>query len=310
MVTESDVSKLMQKSMELYNSGNFVEALQVADRAISLGVFVPNLHYNYALCSSRVGRHEEALVAARRELQENPKNQQAQTFVTNLSRAIEKPTPPQIPNDRRSWGTSIPYDFLLSIQNATHNYAYRGVPMIKNPFDFALYPMLLWNLKPRTIIEIGSKNGGSGLWFADMLQNFGIDGQVYSVDIVKVTQIEHPRLTFLQGDGKNLRDALPDELLFAIEHPLLVIEDADHSYQVSSSVLNFFDRFLHSGDYIVIEDGIISDLKRDSSFSSGPHKALKEFLQRRGSSYTIDSQYCDWFGYNVTWCTNGFLRKL
>jgi cephalosporin hydroxylase len=41
-------------------------------------------------------------------------------------------------------------------------YTYRGVPMLKNPFDLALYLLLLWRLKPRTVIEIGSKSGGSG----------------------------------------------------------------------------------------------------------------------------------------------------
>ena len=49
---------------------------------------------------------------------------------------------------------------LHAIQRATFAYNYRGIPMIKNPYDFALYPMLLWNVKPATVIEIGSYAGG------------------------------------------------------------------------------------------------------------------------------------------------------
>ncbi|WP_204106190.1 MULTISPECIES: CmcI family methyltransferase [Spirulina sp. CCY15215] len=309
MITKQEISNLLEEAQTLLNSGQFVEALRIAEKAISYQIFVPELHYIYALCSSKVGRHEEALIAARKELEENPTNEKAQNYVTKLSQAIEKPRPPQIPNDQRSWGTSIPYDFLTSIQNSTHNYSYRGIPTIKNPFDFALYPLLLWNLKPRTIIEIGSKSGGSGLWFADILQNFGIDGHVYSVDIVKVTKVSHPRLTFLAGDGEHLEQVFSEEFLDSIPRPLLVIEDANHSYKLSIAVLNFFDPYLQSHEYIVIEDGIISDLQQDSSFRSGPHRALKDFLSRRGDDYAIDSEYCDWFGYNVTWCTNGFLRK-
>ena len=62
-------------------------------------------------------------------------------------------------------------------------YTWRGVLCNKNPFDMALYPMLLWERKPRTIIEIGSKEGGSAIWLADICARFGIDVRIVSVDI-------------------------------------------------------------------------------------------------------------------------------
>lgn len=67
------------------------------------------------------------------------------------------------PSVQRPWNTSLPRETLLSTQQSLHNYTYRGVPMLKNPFDLALYLLLLRRLKPRTVIEIGSKSGGSGL---------------------------------------------------------------------------------------------------------------------------------------------------
>ena len=62
------------------------------------------------------------------------------------------------PSVQRPWNTSLPRETPLSSR-----YTYRGVPMLKNPFDLALYLLLLRRLKPRTVIEIGSKSGGSGL---------------------------------------------------------------------------------------------------------------------------------------------------
>lgn len=44
---------------------------------------------------------------------------------------------------------------------------YRGSILLKTPFDLALYPKLIWELQPRTILELGSYQGGSGLWFSD-----------------------------------------------------------------------------------------------------------------------------------------------
>ncbi len=308
--SEREVQDMLQQVVDLLNQGKKVEALRLAEKAASLSVFVPGMHYLRTVCLNAVGRHEEALEAAKQELTNNPSHAEAQAQVEYLTKALIKPKQPKIPTEQRPWGTTIPYDLMMSIQNAIHNYSYRGVPMLKNPFDFALYPLLIWNLKPHTIIEIGSKSGGSGLWFGDLLNNFGIDAHIYSIDIVKVTQVSHPRVTFMEGDGQALHETLSADFLNSLPRPLLVIEDADHSFETSKSVLDFFHPYLQEGEYIVTEDGIISDIAQDPSYSSGPHRALKAFLAEHGGEYEIDAQYSDYFGYNVTWCTNGFLRKI
>ena len=168
--------------------------------------------------------------------------------------------------------------------------------MLKNPFDFAIYPVLVWNTKPATIFEIGSKSGGSALWFGDMLESFGINGHVYSLDVVRVTGLTHPKVTFLEGDGRALEKSFTAEFLGGLPRPWLVIEDADHAYETSIAALRFFDPWLKPGEYIVVEDGIISDLEQDPAFNSGPHRALKEMFRTRPGAYEIDGDYCDLFG--------------
>lgn len=211
---------------------------------------------------------------------------------------------------QRAWVTALPRQTMLSVQNASLNYSYQGIPLIKNPFDFALYPLLLWNLKPKTIIEIGSYSGGSAVWFGDLLNNFGIDGHVYSIDIRKVTTVTHPRVTFMEGSGRALQEILKPDFLNSLPRPFLVIEDADHFYETTIHVLDFFHPYLREGEYIVVEDGIISDLGENILYNGGPHRALKEFLSTQEGEYEIDGKYCDFFGHNLTWCTNGFLKKL
>jgi cephalosporin hydroxylase len=309
-VSEKEVEAIIQQALESFNQGEKIKALRLGEKAASLGVFVPGLHYLRAIFNSAVARYEEALEAAQQELEHNPNHIEAQQQVASLTKALIKPKKPQIPNEQRKWNTGLPHDLMMSIQNSLHNYSYRGVPTQKNPFDYAIYPVLLWNLKPRTIIEIGSKSGGSALWFGDLLNNFGIDGHVYSVDIVNVTKYSHPRVTFMEGDGQNLQENFSPEFLQQLPRPLLVIEDADHSYQTSKAVLDFFHPYLEQDEYIVIEDGIISDIVQDKSYNSGPHQALKAFLSEYNNEYQIDSEYCDFFGYNLTWATNGYLKKL
>ncbi len=303
------VQALAHESMTLLHGGKPVDALHKVEEAVSHNLYIPGLYQLLAHVLEVVGRCEEALVAVTRELEANPSNQDARSLYERLQQSLQKQKPIPLHPEQRSYQSAVPQAVLKSIQNATHNYAYRGVPMIKNPFDFALYPLLLWNVKPKTIIEIGSKDGGSALWFGDMAMNFGLDMHIYSIDIVQVSKVSHPRVTFMEGNGRDLGQVLRPEFLARLPRPLLVIEDADHSYDTSSAVLKFFDSVLGPEEYIIIEDGIISDLDGDPNCNSGPHRALKEFIQAHPGEYQVDENYNDFFGYNFTWCTNGFLKK-
>ncbi|GAA6617111.1 CmcI family methyltransferase [Scytonema sp. NUACC26] len=307
--TVQEVQAMMQQALNLLDRGKPIEAMQIAEQTTHLGVVVPDMHFVRSICLYAVQKYQQAFEAAKAELEINPNHSKAQEIVKNFTNNMFRQKP-KVPTHQRSWNTSLPQETLLSVQEASHKYSYKGTQMIKNPFDFALYPLLLWNLQPRTIIEIGSNRGGSALWLGDMLNNFGIDGHIFSVDILKVTSVNHPRVTFMEGNGQALDEIFTPDFLESLPHPLLMIEDADHSYETSKYVLEFFHPYLKKGEYIVIEDGIISDLTQDISYNSGPHRALKEFLSKHGNEYEVDSNYCDFFGYNITWCTNGFLQKI
>lgn len=301
--------KVEREVRALVSQGKPAQALRVAQRARADAPGTPGLAYVHGFSLDHVGRHEEALEAYKAELAASPGHVEARIRCQQLEAALSRTTADRVPSERRSWHTSLPRPTLLGLQKSLHNYQYRGIPLLKNPFDLALYPMLLWQIKPRTVIEIGSKSGGSGLWLGDLLTSFGIEGHVYSVDIVKVETVSHRRVTFLEGDGRALGETLRQDFLQRLPRPWLVIEDADHAYETSSAVLKFFDPWLQPQEYIVVEDGIISDLSEIADCNSGPHRALKEFLAQHRGEYDIDGDYCDFFGYNLTWCTNGFLRK-
>ena len=190
---------------------------------------------------------------------------------------------------------------------------YRDVPFYKSPFDIALYLQLLSALAPKTIIEIGTKSGGSALWFADMQAAQGIeDARVISVDIDPQARFTDPRIIFLQGDAADLGEALPADLLQSCPHPILVIEDSSHHYRHSLAVLEFFDAWLQPGDYIVVEDGVVAQLSGAHylQYENGPNRAVAEFLARRGDAYEIDADLCDRYGHNATYNPNGWLRRV
>ena len=213
----------------------------------------------------------------------------------------------------RTFDSAAPPELLQGVQNGVLRSTYRGVPFLKSPFDIGIYLQLLSGLQPRTVIEIGTKHGGSALWFADMLSAAGVETpQVVSVDIKPLAQFVDPRITFLEGDAADLGAVLTDERLRLLPHPWIVVEDSSHFYADSLAVLRFFDRHLAPGDYIVVEDGVVAQLPRPAyrRYDNGPNRAVHDFLEATGDAYRIDAALCDFYGPNLTYNPNGFLEKV
>jgi len=182
------------------------------------------------------------------------------------------------------FGTEFNADVLLTCQGAPRLTRWRGQSLMKNAFDFAMYPTLIAELRPSTVFEIGSGLGASAVWFADHMAFCGINGRVHSVDRVK-PRMEHPQVAFYQGDCHSPAKLFDPVLLGLEPHPWLVVEDA---HQNVAAVLEEFHRFLLPGDYLVVED---SDIKRDT---------LRSFLSAHPDAYLVDTRYTDNFGRNAT----------
>lgn len=210
----------------------------------------------------------------------------------------------------RSFRSAFDSKFLQDYQAATLRYTYKDFRCIKSPVDLALYMHLIWQLRPGTIIEIGSKEGGSALWLADMISTYGFQCDIYSIDLQPPENCKHPRITFLQGDVHNLDPVVADLLSDRQDAPLLVIEDSAHTFAGCSAALNTFAKIMTRGDVLVIEDGILDELDLPTDYQGGPNRAIGEFFDSNPDVFEVMEQYCDMFGPNATYNPNGYLRKL
>ncbi len=139
----------------------------------------------------------------------------------------------------------------------------------------------------------------------------GISGQVISIDVEPLVEFSDPRITFLGGDAHSLGEVLSQDRLAKLAHPWLVVEDSSHRYETSMAVLRFFDEWLVSGDYLVVEDGILSQFSDPmyERYEDGPNRAVAAFLESHPGRYEIDEELCDHYGYNATFNPNGWLRR-
>lgn len=188
--------------------------------------------------------------------------------------------------------------------------SWNGIALNKGVTEIGIYPMLLSELKPKTIIEIGSFTGGSGVWLADCLEIFKVQGTVYSVDIdlsmldekAKNESASH----FIQGDGNNLSIVLPPEKLSELPHPWLVTQDTS-MVDVTGLLEYFHNNGSRSGDYIIIEDtnkwvwnSWGGGWENQQEMENGRQKMpkLRAWLTNHEDEYLVDTYYLDMYGYN------------
>ena len=202
---------------------------------------------------------------------------------------------------------------ILSIHQGHLRVRYKGIPTLKSPFDYVLYQMLFNEVRPDLIIEVGARFGGGSLYYADLLRNLGIDGQVHAIDIEDrfPYQVKNdPKIKLFLDGWKNY----PLEVTKNFDR-VLVIEDSSHTAQNTLDVLRHFSPCVTKGSYLIVEDGIITALTQlgryaESDFSGGPELAIRTFLGESSGGFTIDRNYCDFFGTNATWNTNGYLKRI
>jgi cephalosporin hydroxylase len=158
----------------------------------------------------------------------------------------------------------------------------------------AIIQMLLWELQPKTIIEIGSGNGSSAEYMKDIMAMYNVDCKIFSFDIRNKDQgISDNTINFLHCDCNDVQTLNKIDYT-VLPHPWLIVED---SHVNVFGVLEFLNTFSSEGDYFYVED--IDFRKRID---------LEKFLKL--DNFKLDLKYLNYFGKNMTCAKNGIFKKM
>jgi cephalosporin hydroxylase len=153
-----------------------------------------------------------------------------------------------------------------------------GVPALKCPLDLWVYQELLFERRPRLIVETGTRFGGTTLFLAQLCDLIGV-GEVISVDVQPLSRPAHPRITYLEGSSTDPEIVHRIATRQPSDGGVLVILDSDHRRAHVRRELEMYAPLLAPGDYLIVEDTNINGHPVLPAFGPGPHEAVEEFLQ-------------------------------
>ena len=176
-------------------------------------------------------------------------------------------------------------NFIYSQGSYNRTFTWKGIPIYKTVYDLALYQCILADIKPNTIIELGTGDGGSCIWFQDILQANDVDAKIITIDIENPVKY-FSEIQYVKLDVSNIHT----QDFSKCKHPWIVIEDC-HVHLLH--ILKTFDMLVTKGDYIIIED----NSPATHPMMSDKPTILDEFMNNN-NKYLVDIYYTDFYGYN------------
>jgi cephalosporin hydroxylase len=198
------------------------------------------------------------------------------------------------------------HDLWYSSGHTWHYTHFLGVGMMKCPNDIWMYQDLMTKLCPQVVIETGTYQGGSALWFAFLMDMLRIkDGKVLTVDIHdyrKTWLVEHPRITYIEGNSADpaIRDLISEKSgvwqsdlagppsINTRTFSTLVVLDSDHSAEHVYNELTLYAPMLRVGDWLVVEDTNIGWTDNNGGGDRGARGGVQDYMDQHPGEFTQD----------------------
>ncbi len=199
--------------------------------------------------------------------------------------------------------------FFTDLIRSTRNFnqvTWAGNPIWQNILDLWVIQETIFEIKPAVILETGTNRGGSSFFYGQLLDLIG-QGRVLTVDVEKLHNLQHPRVTCLIGSS--VSEPVLSRMRIAAETadgPVLVILDSDHSAAHVRRELEAYAPLVSRDGHLLVQDGVIDTLRKFRKGRPGPLAAVHDFL-RDHPEFEIDADRCRRFP--ITHHPDGWLRR-
>jgi cephalosporin hydroxylase len=170
-------------------------------------------------------------------------------------------------------------------------FTWKDLSLQKDPMSLATYQQFLQDIDPGTIIEFGTFEGGSALWFKDHSRAAIITIDSNDLQI----KFRDPQIHYITLDANDIAEWVEDNRtwLDTLARPIVVIEDCHVN---TMGILRAMDTILEADDWIIVEDTLGKEKRSIAQRWSMPN-------------YTLSRHYLDFWGYNNSWIVDSWWRK-
>jgi cephalosporin hydroxylase len=210
---------------------------------------------------------------------------------------------------RRRLAPNVRSLFFRELIRKTDNFGavtWLGQPIWQNVLDLWTIQETIAEVRPGLLIECGTNRGGSSLFFANLFDLMGT-GEVVTIDIARLHNLSHPRVTYLIGSSTGVE--IVDEVrrkVASCPGPVMVIIDSDHSRDHVRHELECYAPLVTPGSYCLVQDGVIDMLPVFRAGRPGPLIAIQDFL-KSNDAFEVDVERTERF--LITHHPKGWLRR-
>ena len=210
---------------------------------------------------------------------------------------------------------AMSYERMFDHRGMHSTTTFMNVAMQQDPSDAFAIGDLLWRVRPRLLIELGTSGGGSALFFARLMLGYDPEARIITIDpfsgpvgldgavlenwnrqqialfcpqckSAADQSVWKHAVTFIRSNPTNASTVayVRDRVLQIAKQgfPIMVIEDSNHVLVNVRGNLNFYSPFVSPGSYFICQD------TRNGKMH-GPTDALNEFLTNQ--SYTASQNH-------------------
>jgi cephalosporin hydroxylase len=187
-----------------------------------------------------------------------------------------------------------------------------GVPCLKSVSDMWNYQEIIFELKPSLIVEFGANQGGSTLFFSEILKLTSSNSRVLTIDIKSHHIDERVRFSdHIEVLNCSTTDPLVGKRIQALRDenpgPAFAILDSDHRKEHVLDEMKSLRTALRKGDYLVVEDSNVNGHPVLPNWGDGPMEAILAYETEFPHDYIHDREREIKFGF--TFAPNGFLIR-
>lgn len=181
-----------------------------------------------------------------------------------------------------------------------------GHQILKCPMDMWIYQELIWRIRPDYIIETGTFQGGSALYYSHLFDLIG-HGEVITIDIRRrENQAQHDRIHYLVGSSTDADIVAQVKEMVGEDKTVMVVLDSDHSHKHVLDEMRAWNDIVSVGSYMIVEDSNVNGHPARPDFGPGPMEAINDFM-RENDQFAIDMNQQKFF---MTQNPRGYLRRM